>query len=226
MIRTTNRVNNMTNKNYVCTIVAILSIGVLLTYFYQFHVGLSNRQSDWSDFATFFASTLSPVLALINIVVFIDLTKSIERNRQMNEDAKNNEQEKRHEREIEHQKAMQLFRLRVDTIQRLDSVLEKTFSPIINECQNGIPTTLLSTVSELESFLKNKMDIFDFSTKEEKELFMRKIIECHKSLTSLSIRMKDQSYKVEKNDIVPFLDFKTQLIKNLYALILERKFEW
>jgi tyrosyl-tRNA synthetase len=53
----------MTNKNYVCTIVAILSIGVLLTYFYQFHVGLSNRQSDWSDFATFFASTLSPVLA-------------------------------------------------------------------------------------------------------------------------------------------------------------------
>lgn len=216
----------MTNKRSVYSIMALITIVMLLLYFFQFHEGLSQSQSDWGDFASFIAGILSPTLALMNIIVFIDLTKSIERNRLIADESKETEIKKRHYDEIEHQKLMALFNLRVQTIQNLDLTLERTFLPTINECRIGAPVTLVETISVLESFLRNKMDIFDFHSKEEKETFTQEIINGHKLISEIGHKMADIEYKVNNRDINSFLDFKAELIRNFYAVILERDIKW
>lgn len=78
-------------------------------------------------FANYVCGLLTPLLALLNIIVFIDLTKSIENNRLAIERTKDSEQELRHLREVEHQKQMLIFQLRIEEVRRFDFVLENAF---------------------------------------------------------------------------------------------------
>ena len=83
----------MTSKKYVYILTLMVLVGVLVAYFYQFHNGLSQSPSDWGNFANYVCGLLTPLLALLNIIVFIDLTKSIENNRLAIERTKDSEQE-------------------------------------------------------------------------------------------------------------------------------------
>ena len=78
----------MTSKKHVYILTLMVLVGVLIAYFYQFHNGLSQSPSDWGNFADYICGLLTPLLALLNIIVFIDLTKSIENNRLTIERAK------------------------------------------------------------------------------------------------------------------------------------------
>lgn len=179
----------MTSKKHVYILTLMVLVGVLIVYFYQFHNGLSQSPSDWGNFADYICGLLTPLLALLNIIVFIDLTKSIENNRLAVEKAKDKEQELRQQRDIEHQKQMLVFQLRVEEIRRFDSVLENVFFSNADEYHGGMPCSLVKALSYIDSFIRNKIDLFDFNSDDEKEKFIRKLMEGHYMLKSLMDNM-------------------------------------
>ena len=197
-------------------------VGVLIVYFYQFHNGLSQSPSDWGNFADYICGLLTPLLALLNIIVFIDLTKSIENNRLAVEKAKDKEQELRQQRDIEHQKQMLVFQLRVEEVRRFDSVLENVFFSNADEYHGGMPCSLVKALSYIESFIRNKIDLFDFNSDDEKEKFIRKLMEGHYMLKSLMDNMLNLENKIKGSELKEFLDFKAYIIKGLYKLTLNK----
>ena len=62
-------------------IVSAVGCTILFLYFICFHDGFSFDQSDWGNFGSFFSGVLIPILTIINIYVFISLTKEIEAQR-------------------------------------------------------------------------------------------------------------------------------------------------
>lgn len=162
----------MTSKKYVYILTLMVLVGVLVAYFYQFHNGLSQSPSDWGNFANYVCGLLTPLLALLNIIVFIDLTKSIENNRLAIERTKDSEQELRHLGDVEHQKQMLIFQLRIEEVRRFDFVLENAFFSNADEYHEGMPCSLVKALSYIESFICNKIDLFDFNSDDEKEKFI------------------------------------------------------
>ena len=212
----------MTSKKHVYILTLMVLVGVLIAYFYQFHNGLSQSPSDWGNFADYICGLLTPLLALLNIIVFIDLTKSIENNRLAVEKAKDKEQELRQQRDIEHQKQMLVFQLRVEEIRRFDSVLENVFFSNADEYHGGMPCSLVKALSYIESFIRNKIDLFDFNSDDEKEKFIRKLMEGHYMLKSLMDNMLNLENKIKGSELKEFLDFKAYIIKRLYKLTLNK----
>ena len=210
----------MTSKKHVYILTLMVLVGVLIAYFYQFHNGLSQSPSDWGNFADYICGLLTPLLALLNIIVFIDLTKSIENNRLAVEKAKDKEQELRHQRDIEHQKQMLVFQLRVEEVRRFDSVLENVFFSNADEYHGEMPCSLVKALSYIESFIRNKIDLFDFNSDDEKEKFIRKLMEGHYMLKSLMDNMSNLENKIKGSELKEFLDFKAYIIKELYKLTL------
>ena len=212
----------MTSKKHVYILTLMVLVGVLIVYFYQFHNGLSQSPSDWGNFADYICGLLTPLLALLNIIVFIDLTKSIENNRLAEEKAKDKEQELRQQRDIEHQKQMLVFQLRVEEVRRFDSVLENVFFSNADEYHGGMPCSLVKALSYIESFIRNKIDLFDFNSDDEKEKFIRKLMEGHYMLKSLMDNMLNLENKIKGSELKEFLDFKAYIIKRLYKLTLNK----
>lgn len=212
----------MTSKKHVYILTLMVLVGVLITYFYQFHNGLSLSSSDWGNFADYICGLLTPLLALLNIIVFIDLTKSIENNRLAVEKAKDNEQELRRKRDIEHQKQMLVFQLRVEEVRRFDSVLENVFFSNVDEYHGGIPLSMVKAVTYIESFIRNKIELFDFKSEHEQETFIKKLKDGHRILKELLDKMANSENKINKSDLIVFLDFKSDIIKWLYKLTLDR----
>lgn len=212
----------MTSKKHVYILTLMVLVGVLIVYFYQFHNGLSQSPSDWGNFADYICGLLTPLLALLNIIVFIDLTKSIENNRLAVEKAKDKEQELRQQRDIEHQKQMLVFQLRVEEVRRFDSVLENVFFSNADKYHGGMPCSLIKALSYIESFIRNKIDLFDFNSDDEKEKFIRKLMEGHYMLKSLMDNMLNLENKIKGSELKEFLDFKAYIIKRLYKLALNK----
>lgn len=212
----------MTSKKHVYILTLMVLVGVLIVYFYQFHNGLSQSPSDWGNFADYICGLLTPLLALLNIIVFIDLTKSIENNRLAVEKAKDKEQELRQQRDIEHQKQMLVFQLRVEEVRRFDSVLENVFFSNADEYHGGMPCSLVKALSYIKSFIRNKIDLFDFNSDDEKEKFIRKLMEGHYMLKSLMDNMLNLENKIKGSELKEFLDFKAYIIKRLYKLTLNK----
>lgn len=212
----------MTSKRYVYYATASVALIIAAIYFYHFHNGFSQSPADWSSFADYICGLLSPLLALLNIIVFIDLTKSIEQNRFAIEKDKDKEEEYRHKKDIEHQRQMQIFQLRVEEIHRLDNILENTFSSNIQDYHANIPASLIMSLTYIESFTRNKIDIF-VKSKEEKELLSKLFLELHHILNEQALKMRDINYQVDKNSITLYLDTKAKIFKELYALTLGNK---
>lgn len=212
----------MTSKKHVYILTLMVLVGVLIAYFYQFHNGLSQSPSDWGNFADYICGLLTPLLALLNIIVFIDLTKSIENNRLAVEKAKDKEQELRHQRDIEHQKQMLVFQLRVEEVRRFDSVLENVFFSNADEYHGGILLSMVKAATYIESFIRNKIDLFDFKSDKEQETFINKLKDGHHILNELLDKMVNSEHAMTKSDLIVFLDFKADIIKWLYKMTLNR----
>lgn len=212
----------MTSKRYVYYATASVALIIVAIYFYHFHNGFSQSPADWSSFADYICGLLSPLLALLNIIVFIDLTKSIEQNRFAIEKEKDKEEEYRHKKDIKHQRQMQIFQLRVEEIHRLDNILENTFSSNIQDYHANIPASLIMSLTYIESFSRNKIDIF-VKSKEEKELLSKLFLELHHILNEQALKMRDINYQVDKNSMTLYLDTKAKIFKELYALTLGNK---
>jgi len=121
---------------------------------------------------------------------------------------------------------MQLFTFRVELIHNLDVVLEKTLVPHMNEMGIGVPITMVETICALESFLKNKVDLFDYASQNEKNEFIHHIVECHNLISVLAKKMQIKTYMVGKSETTVFLERESDIIRNLYSLILDRTISW
>lgn len=75
------------NMNSYKTIIVFISISIFLAYLITFgENGISNKSSDWSNFASFFGGIINPLLAFVNILVLIKLTLSIEESNKNRQD--------------------------------------------------------------------------------------------------------------------------------------------
>lgn len=212
----------MTRKKYVYYVTASVTLIITAIYFYHFHNGFSQSPADWSSFADYICGLLSPLLALLNIIVFIDLTKSIEQNRLAIEKDKEKEEEYRHKKSIEHQRQMQIFQLRIEEIHRLDNILENTFFSNIQDYHANIPASLITSLTYVESFTRNKIDIF-VKSNEEKDQLTKLLLGLHHILNELALKMGDINYQIDKSSMTLYLDAKAKIFKELYALTLENK---
>lgn len=154
--------------------------------------------------------------------MFIDLTKSIEQNRLAIEKDKDKEEEYRHKKDIENQRQMQIFQLRVEEIHRLDNILENTFSSNIQDYHANIPASLIMSLTYIESFTRNKIDIF-VKPNEEKDQLSKLFLELHHILNELALKMRDINYQIDKSSMTQYLDTKAKIFKELYALTLGNK---
>lgn len=212
----------MTSKRYVYYAKVSAALIIAAIYFYHFHNGFSQSPADWSSFADYICGLLSPLLTLLNIIVFIDLTKSIEQNRLAIEKNKDKEEEYRHKKDIEHQRQMQIFQLRVEEIHRLDNILENTFSSNIQDYHANIPASLIMSLTYIGSFTRNKIDIF-VKSNEEKDQLSKLFLELHHILNELALNMGDINYQIDKSSMTQYLDTKAKIFKELYALTLGNK---
>ena len=64
------------NKYYIYIFIFILFIGTIAFYAWHYHDGISSDVNDWGAFTNYFNGFLSPFLAIINIVVFVELKKN------------------------------------------------------------------------------------------------------------------------------------------------------
>lgn len=64
-------------KKYIYGAIVFCLIIVVFLYLGHFHDGLSSQVRDWSDFGNYFTGFLSPLLAIINIVVLVELTIAV-----------------------------------------------------------------------------------------------------------------------------------------------------
>ena len=117
---------------------------------------------------------------------------------------------------------MLIFQLRIEEVRRFDSVLENAFFSNIDEYHGGMPYSMVKALSYIESFIRNKIDLFDFNSDNEKEKFIRKLMEGHCMLKSLMDNMSNLENKIKGSELKEFLDFKAYIIKGLYKLTLNK----
>ena len=117
---------------------------------------------------------------------------------------------------------MLIFQLRIEEVRRFDFVLENAFFSNADEYHGGMPCSLVKALSYIESFICNKIDLFDFNSDDEKEKFIRKLMEGHCMLKSLMDNMSNLENKIKGSELKEFLDFKAYIIKGLYKLTLNK----
>ncbi len=213
-------------KKKVYIIVFLATLIVLVLYFYRFHEGLSDSQSDWGNFASFITGLITPILAFLNILVFIDLTRSIEKNRQRSEQEKIENEKKRHNQELQHQKDLILFQLRVDEINRLDKTIGDALTPSEIRYKDNIPHPVIYALTYVNSFLVTKIQLFHFSSKKQQEEFEKHFIKLKKVLEKYCIKLKDPQSVIIIDDIQGLIDERFDIVRNLFAITLNKDIKW
>lgn len=211
-------------KVYIVTIIA--TIAVLLLYFYKFHIGLSDSQSDWGNFATFVTGLITPLLAFLNILVFIDLTRSIESDRQKSEEDKQAEEKRRHDQELQHQKEMMMLQLRVDEINKLDQAIGDALTPSNITYKDNVPHPVIYALMYVNSFMNSKLQLFEFDSDLQRVEFERHFIKLHNILGEYCKKFKDPNTELKGSDLQGFIDERFDIIKNLFAIALNKEVKW
>ena len=92
-------------------------------------------------------------------------------------------------------------------------LVEKIFKRyLVDEYHGGIPFSMVKTATYIETFLSNKIDLFDFKSDKEKETFINKLKDGHYILKELLDKMANLENKMNSSDLKPFLDFKADII--------------
>lgn len=103
----------MENKKYFYYAAILLFLAIALgIYFYMFHGDLSEDSYIWSNFGNYINGFLTPLLTIINIIVFIELTIAISKI-----------EDHRSEKALENEKKLLLMQLRK---QELDIFVKQT----------------------------------------------------------------------------------------------------
>jgi len=132
---------------YIAT--ALCAFWVIGFYLYHFHDSLSSQLQDWSNFGTYVNGVLSPLLAIINIIVLVELTIAVSK-----------ADKSRTSAEIKAQKDLLLLQMRRQSIESFSQVMNHYFN---NKFLEEDTKRVVAHVSEyLETFLKTDFQYFDF----------------------------------------------------------------
>ena len=136
-------------KKYIYGTIFICLILVVFLYLDHFHYGLSNQMRDWSDFGNYFTGLLSPLLAIINIVVLVELTIAV-----------SDADKSRTSAEIKAQKDLLLLQMRRQSIESFSQIMNHYFN---NKYLEEDTKRVVAHVSEyLQTFIKTDFQYFDF----------------------------------------------------------------
>jgi hypothetical protein len=104
---------------------------------------------DWSDFGNYFTGLLSPLLAIINIVVLVELTIAV-----------SDADKSRTRAEIKAQKDLLLLQMRRQSIESFSQIMNHYFN---NKYLEEDTKRVVAHVSEyLQTFIKTDFQYFDF----------------------------------------------------------------
>ena len=121
----------------------------MFLYLGFFHDGFSNQSHDWSNFGNYFTGFLSPLLAIINIVVLVELTIAVSKADKLRTNA-----------EIKAQKDLLLIQMRRQSIESFSQVMNHYFN---NKFFEEDTKRVVPYVSEyLQQFLNTDFYYFDF----------------------------------------------------------------
>ena len=136
-------------KKYIYGAIAFCLIAVAFLYLVRYHDGLSSNVHEWSDFGNYFSGFLSPLLAIINIVVLVELTIAV-----------SNIDKTRTNAEIKAQKDLLLLQMRRQSIESFSQVMNHYFN---NKFLEEDTKRVVAHVSEyLQTFVKTDFQYFDF----------------------------------------------------------------
>lgn len=184
--------------------VALLILGVTLLYLYNFHYGLSSHILDWSGFGSFFNGLLTPLLAIVNIIVLVELTIKI-----------SNIDNARTKSEIKAQKELLIIQLRKQSIESFCHVMSQYFdSKYVKEDMNRA----FPYVSEyLDKFIAIDLNYFDFGAKNDD--IKRQISALKRDFIILHFDQEDREKRSER--YVRTIEKKDEIIKLLQYNALE-----
>ncbi len=140
-------------------------IGTIAFYAWHYHDGISSDVNDWGAFTNYFNGFLSPFLAIINIVVFVELTIAI-----------SEFDKKKSENEMKLQKALLRMQFRRQSVEEFSQNMNKLFRE--NRASN-IEKAYNEAIDYLEKFIRTDFKYFDYQnlpdTKEKLDKLLRNL---------------------------------------------------
>ncbi|MBO4613032.1 MAG: hypothetical protein J5671_07695 [Bacteroidaceae bacterium] len=190
-------------KLIIYVVTALCTLFTIAVYLYHFHDGFSNQLNDWSNFGNFFNGVLSPVLAIINIIILIELTIAI-----------SNIDKTRTNAEIQAQTNLLLVQMRRQSIESFCQVMNNYFDNKYIKEDRG---KLNSFVSDyLQRFLDIDYKYFFF----ENELVKNKI--CHlKTLINIIHNDMEIKHLLNEEKYLMAFELKYEIICALQANAIE-----
>lgn len=177
------------NKRYLYYAAIFLFVAIVFgIYFCMFHGDLSDDSYIWSNFGNYINGFLTPLLTIINIVVFIELTIAI-----------SNIEEHRSEKALENEKQLLLMQLKK---QELDTFIRQMIKiDDYNTREEGIKA-IRPVTYYLQAFEKTGLKYFDLKENHEHVAQL---------LRSFSFRLNQYVNMLEENK-----DFDEELFHKIY----------
>lgn len=196
-------------KWYIAIMVSSL-IAILGLYLYNFHDGLTNNINAWGNTGSFIGGLLSPILTVINIFVFIDISRLLSKF-----------DDKRAEKDIKAQKAITLMQFRKNEIEHFEKVMEEALLP---HEEHGLSPQVLArpivnAVLYVKTFLSSKLSIFNL---EENDNITQQLRELHKQLILLNKDfIKPNSNDKIGNDLInDIISLRESIVSDLQNITL------
>lgn len=136
-------------KLVIYFVTVICTLFVVAIYLFHFHGGFSNQSTDWSNFGNYFNGLLSPLLAIVNIIILIELTIAI-----------SNIDRNRTKAEIQSQTNLLLIQMRRQSIETFCQIMNNYFDNRYIKEDRGKSDSVVSDY--LQRFIDIDLKYFDF----------------------------------------------------------------
>lgn len=190
------------NKKKVLLITAIATVVIICVYVFFVHNNTNNfRENNVIYFASFFSGIIVPILALLNILVFIDISKwlSVEDNN----------------------RAIRQFQL--DEIKKINNLIDDALVvvPSSSTSLNALSAPIVRATCYIESFLRNQVSLFDIY---ENSIEYNEIQLLHSILTSYAKDfIKSYQEPIKKETILIVLNQRAKVIRILQNKVFKQK---
>jgi len=196
-------------KKYISLGIILLIALVLGVYWQVFHDGLSNNSTDWGNFGSYFNGVLTPILSIINILVFVSISMKLS----MLDD-------KRADRESQGQNDLMLMQFRKIEIDNFEKVMDEALVPSLHYVisKEALARPIVLADMYLQTFLKSKLSLFNLSEGDEITLSLSKLkneINCyHKKFIG--------DKNLDGNDIANLLELKSIIVRGLQNITIKK----
>lgn len=188
---------------YVAILIVVVATFGL--YFFTFHGNISNDSYAWGNFGNYINGLLTPLLTIINIAVFIDLTIAI-----------TNLEEQRSERALENERNLQKMQLRKQELE--------TFVKQMNKMQEDYSSrkdqikSLNQIICYLQTFEKTGFKYFELKDSGRVVVILHRLsLGIQQYVTNL-----EQNGDFDKELFYKIYDSKEEILKILVDSILVR----